>query len=152
RCTASPMVKLGGGQRLLVGMVLLAGVISARPGWCKQSRFLDSDEAKEADYKKNCAISDYGDVVEADGIDWAWIDPGTKLGGPGGIQITEVKNVSDLTDVNLASTVEGDFKQAFTRIGKTPGSSGLKFTSCIFWADRANAARAFVPFAGGHLM
>jgi hypothetical protein len=127
-------------------------IIAARPSAAKQQSFLDSDEAKEADYKRGCAITDYSGMVEADGIDWAWIDSSAKIGGPGDIQIVAVKNVSDVTDASVASNVEQDFKQAFTRIGKSPGASGMKFTSCVFWVDRANAAKAWVPFAGAHLM
>jgi hypothetical protein len=141
-----------GGARWFGGLALACLILAGRPAAAKQERFLDSDEAKEADYKRGCVITDYGDMVEADGIDWAWIDPSAKIGGPGGIDIVTVKNVSDVTDASLASNVEQDFKQAFTRIGKSPGSSGLKFTSCIFWVDRANAAKAWVPFAGAHLM
>src|SRR5262249_20228182 len=102
-------------------VALIVNLIAATPSQARKNRFPESDEAKEADYKKGCAITEYGDLEEADGIDWAWIAPGAKLGGPGGITIgSPVKNVSDVTDVTLASTVEQDFKHAFERIGKTP--------------------------------
>ncbi len=116
-------------------------------------RFLDSDEAKEsAEYKQGCSITDYGNLVAADGVNWAWVDPATKIGAPAPIEILPVKNRSNVTDTALAGNLEADLKQAFERIGKPAGKKGLKADSCIYWVQRADPARAWIPYAGGHMM
>ena len=116
-------------------------------------RFLESDEAKEtAQYKQNCSITDYTNLVAADGVNWAWVDPSTKIGAPGPIDVLPVKNRSDVTDTALAGNLQADLKQAFERIGKTAGKKGLKADTCIYWVQRADTARAWIPYAGGHMM
>jgi len=124
-------------------------LVVARPAAAE--KFSDSDEAKEGQYKTGCVITDYADMTTGDGVNWVWIAPDAKLGGPGNVEIVSVKNISDVTDAALAGNVESNFKQAFTRVGKTVAPGGLKITSCIYWVERANTAKMFIPFAGGHL-
>jgi len=114
-------------------------------------RFPDSDEAKEPAYKTGCVITDYADMTSGDGVNWVWIAPGTKLGGAGNVQVATVKNISDVTDAALAGNVESNFKQALERTGKTVAPGGLEIVSCIYWVERANTGKMFIPFAGGHL-
>jgi hypothetical protein len=131
---------------------ILAALITIVAPARAADRFLDSDEYKEGNYKTACVITDYADMVEGDGVNWVWMDPASKLGGPGTIEIVAVKNVSDVTDVELAGKVQQTFQQAFQRVGKASGPGGLVLTSCIFWVERADTGRAFIPFAGAHLM
>jgi len=137
------------GRRLatLALALLLASAATAGAA----DRFTDSDEAKEPQYKQGCVITDYADMTEGDGVNWVWIAPGTKLGGAGNVEIVTVKNISDVTDAALAGNVESNFKQAFARVGKTSAPGGLKVTSCVYWVERAEPGKAFIPFAGGHL-
>ncbi len=117
------------------------------------TRFINSDEAKEsATYKQGCAITDYSNLAQADGVNWAWIDPGTKIGAAGPIEILKVKNRSDVTDAALAGNLQQDLEQAFERIGKTAGRGGMKVDACIYWVQRADTSRAWIPYAGGHMM
>ncbi len=126
-------------------------VLVATPALAKRDRFVDSDEYKKHERALNCTITDYSDVMEGDGVDWAWVSPSARVGVPGPIEIKPIKNVSDVTDPELAGKVEADFKAAFERVGKSMGKGGQTVTACIYWVDRANMGRAFVPFAGGHL-
>jgi len=147
---AMPLAKARYGRAARrVALVLAALLALAAPAAAE--RFADSDEAKEAQYKTGCVITDYADMTTGDGVNWVWIAPGSKLGGPGKVEIATVKNISDVTDAALAGTVESDFKQAFARVGKTVAPGGVKITSCIYWVERANTAKMFIPFAGGHL-
>jgi hypothetical protein len=130
-----------------VGLVVLV----ATPALAKRDRFVDKDEYKKRERPLNCAITDYADMMEGDGIDWVWIAPSARIGTPGPVEIKPIKNVSDVTDPELAGKVEADFKMAFDRIGKTAGKGGQTMTACIYWVERADMGRAFVPFAGGHL-
>jgi hypothetical protein len=132
--------------------VVAALVLLAAPALAKRDRFVDSDEFKEKKRALNCAITDYGDLVEEDKVDWAWTSSSAHVGAPGPITIKPVKNVSDVTDPELASKVEADLKQAFARIGKSVGPGGQTVTACIYWVERANMGRAMIPFAGAHLM
>lgn len=131
-------------------MIVAAWVLAA-VGAPAADRFQDSDEAKDPAYKQGCVITDYSDMTSGDGVNWVWIAPGTKLGGAGKVEIATVKNISDVTDAALAGNVEANFKQAFERVGKTVGPGGLKVVSCVYWVDRANTGKMFIPFAGGHL-
>jgi len=131
--------------------IVLAVLLVAAPALAKRDRFVDSDEFKKRERALNCAITDYADVMEGDGIDWVWVNPSARVGAPGPVEIKPIKNVSDVTDPELASKVEADFKAAFERIGKTMGKGGQTVSACIYWVERADMGRAFVPFAGGHL-
>ena len=131
--------------------VVLAVLLVAAPALAKKDRFVDKDEYKKRERALNCAITDYGDMMEGDGIDWVWVNPSARVGSPGPVEIKPLKNVSDVTDTELASKVEADFKAAFQRIGKTIGKGGETVNTCIYWVERADVGRSFVPFAGGHL-
>jgi hypothetical protein len=139
----------GVGRTMCLALALAFLLAGARPAAAE--KFSDSDEAKEGQYKTGCVITDYSDVTTGDGVNWVWLAPDAKLGGPGNVEIVSVKNISDVTDAALAGTVESDFKQAFARVGKTVAPGGLKITSCVYWVERANTAKMFIPFAGGHL-
>jgi hypothetical protein len=54
--------------------------------------------------------------------------------------------------VKIGGETEEAFKQAFARIGKTEGPGGLTLRSCVDWIDRANAAKAWIPYGGDHQM
>lgn len=133
-----------------IRLVVAASVLAATTA-SAADRFQDSDEAKDSTYKQGCVITDYADMTSGDGVNWVWIAPGTTLGGPGKIEIAPVKNISDVTDAALAGNVEANFKQAFERVGKTVAPGGLKVVSCVYWVERANTGKMFIPFAGGHL-
>jgi hypothetical protein len=53
-----------------------------------------------------------------------------------------------LTDPEIGGATTEAFEQAFERVGKTKGSGGLRFSSCIYWLQRAGGERAFIPYAG----
>jgi len=131
--------------------ILAAALVLVAVRGAAAEQFSDSDEAKEPQYKTGCVITDYADMTSGDGVNWVWIAPGTKLGGAGNVEIAPVKNISDVTDAALAGNVESNFKQALERVGKIAGPGGLKITSCIYWVERANTGKMFIPFAGGHL-
>jgi len=130
--------------------VVFAGAAAARSS--APERFLDSDEAKDKAYRQGCAITDYHDLVAGEDIDWAWTAPSTHVGAPGSIELKPIRNVSDVTDPDIAGKVEKDFQAAFQRIGKTVGKGGLVATACVVWMDRFDAGKAAIPFAGPHLM
>lgn len=141
----------GSTSTFLTRVALAAACVLLADRAASAERFPDSDEAKEPAYKTGCVITDYADMASGDGVNWAWIAPGTKLGGAGNVQIATVKNISDVTDAALAGNVERNFKQALERVGKTVGPGGLEIVSCVYWVERANTGKMFIPFAGGHL-
>jgi len=114
--------------------------------------FLASDEAKDPKYRQGCVITDYRELVGQEAVTWAWVDPAVKVGAPGKIDVQPIRNFSNVTDSSVAPKLERDFKEAFERIGKTPGKGGLTMQSCIIWMERFEPSKAFIPYAGGHLM
>ncbi len=141
---------------LLVG---LTGCSAARSGGGGEAapvprgtRFVDGKEAKDPAYHQGCVLSDYRELVEQQTVTWGWVDPAVKVGGPGKIDVRPIRNVSDVTDSAVAPKLQRDFEEALERIGKTPGKGGLTLESCIVWMERFEPSKAFIPFAGGHLM
>jgi hypothetical protein len=133
-------------------VVAVGWMLLAQPAAASKDRFVDSDEFKDKKYRQGCVITDYRDLVEEEDITWAWVDPAFKVGAPGPIDIRPIRNFSDVTDSAVAPKLEQDFKEAFQRIGKTTGKGGLTLDSCIIWMERFEAGKAFIPYAGGHLM
>ena len=71
--------------------IVLAVLLVAAPALAKRDRFVDKDEYKKRERALNCAITDYGDMMEGDGIDWVWVSPSARVGTPGPIEIKPIK-------------------------------------------------------------
>lgn len=113
-------------------------------------RLVDQDEYKEGEFVKGI-IEDYTDMVEGDGIEWIWVEPGVKLRDYK-IKIGEFKNMSEVTNKDMIETLEDGFDESFERLGKKGGREGsLTTENAVYWAERAQSAKRWIPYAGGHL-
>lgn len=137
---------------LLAVAVCLVSFIPADQAFAGRGpeKLVDQDEYKEGDFVKGI-IEDYSDMVEGDGVEWIWVAPGVKLSDYK-ISIGDFKNMSEVTNKDMITTLEEGFDAAFERLGKKGGSKGsLTTENAVYWAERAQAAKRWIPYAGGHL-
>lgn len=127
---------------------VLLSVVGATPAEARD-RFVDTDDYKEGDYDKGI-IEDYSDLVEGDGVEWAYIAPGVKLNDYT-IRIGEVKNVSDITNRSMLETAEETFADALRRKGNDGRKGTLTAETAVYWAERQSAGKRWIPYAGAHL-
>lgn len=133
---------------ILVGS-MVASPVEARKKKVETNRLVDSDEYKDEDFEKGI-IEDYEDMVEGDGVEWAYIAPGVKLSSYK-IKIGKFKNMSEVSSRKMVEALEEGFDEAFDRAGMKGGSGTLTTTNAVYWAERASEGKRWIPYAGGHL-
>jgi hypothetical protein len=116
--------------------------------FCRSDNFTDSNDYKDKNFRKGI-LADYNDLKNADGLDWAWIAPGEKLGD---YKVT-VATFEDATDDVGKSQLNG-LKTIFKEnIEKGKGSKGtLSADISIYEIQKFSPAKAWIPYAGGHQM
>ena len=129
-------------------LVFAAVMIFPMAAFCEPERLVNSSDYKDKDFRKGC-ISDYGDMVKGDDIDWVWVSPGITLGGHK-LNIARFENKSD----GLRSSQEVEIKSIFREFfGKIKGDKGtLTADMCIYEVQKFSAGKAWIPFAGVHQM
>ena len=132
----------------LISLVALVAIMFPLSAFCGSDKLVDNDEYKEKDFHKGC-ITDYKDLVKGDNIDWVWISSGVKLAD---YSLSIVK-FEILSDEVRCSQVD-DFKSVFKEVlGKLKGDKGsLSASMCIFDVQKFSPGKAWIPYAGGHLM
>ena len=133
----------------LASLSLLSLVMIASTGLAKggPQRFVDTDDYKKGDYDKGI-IKDYSDMVEGDGVEWVWVAPGIHLDDYR-IKVGSFKNMSEVSSHRIADTLEEKLNDRFER---TKGSKGTLTTeNAIYWAEKSNEGKSWIPFAGSHL-
>lgn len=96
-------------------------------------------------------IQDYGDMKEDGDIEWTWVAPGTRLASfrfaPG-----KFENLSTSVDDDMEEVVEKVLPRALAKASRAAdGAPVLTVDSAIYWAQRANRAKVWIPYAGMHL-
>jgi hypothetical protein len=96
-------------------------------------------------------IEDYSDMKALDEIEWVWLDPAVRLAD----HAFKVKSFEVLT-VTTTSRMEEVFEDALPRTLKRAGSredsaAVLTVEGAVYWAERANRSKWFIPYAGLHL-
>lgn len=96
-------------------------------------------------------IEDYSDMKEGDPVEWFWVAPGVKL-GDFTIDLGEFENLSKVNDERMLETLGDGLSKAFARAAKGGGKKGTLTTeNAVYWAERGNSAKRWIPVAGGHL-
>lgn len=111
-----------------------------------------------ADLEQNIAddgagiISDYSGMVEGDGLDWIWVAPEIRL-AEHRFTVSKVENLTIKIDDDLMHVFEDNLPRQLNRAGsRDENAPVLDVRVGIHWVERANTAKAWIPFAGGHLM
>lgn len=96
-------------------------------------------------------IQDYGDMKEGGDIEWVWIAPGTKLSSYR-YSFTKFENMSKSVDDDMEKVFEKVLPRSLSRASKAAdGAPALTVESAVYWTQRANMAKLWIPYAGGHL-
>lgn len=119
---------------LLAGSALAAGV--------------DQDNLKE--YGRGI-IKDYSDMKETDDIEWIWVAPGVRL-SEYRFDVQPFENLTAFADDDLEDVFATKLPKTLKRLApKDPAAPALKLEGAIYWAQRANRSKWWIPYAGAHL-
>lgn len=129
-------------------LVFAAVLVFPLGAFCSPERLVESDDYKDKDFHKGC-ISDYGDMVKGDDIEWLWVSPGTTLGGHK-VTVGRFENKTN----ELRSSQEEEIKSIFKEfLGMLKGDKGtLTADICIYEVQKFSTGKAWIPFVGGHQM
>lgn len=126
----------------VVALSLLFLVASAFAGG------VDEDNLKE--YGRGI-ITDYSDMKETDDIEWIWVKPGTKLSAYK-FDVQPFENKTTFADEEMEDVFATKLPKTLTRLApKDPAAPTLKLEGAIYWAQRANRSKWWIPYAGAHL-
>ena len=93
-------------------------------------------------------IHDYSNMQEGDDIDWLWVAPGVKLSDYR-YHVKSVKNLTMLVDDDLTKVLESNLGKQLNRAGSRDRNAPvLSVEVAVYWAERANRAKGWIPFAG----
>ncbi len=96
-------------------------------------------------------IEDYSDMEPGEPIEWQWVAPGVNLHDYR-IDVGEFQNLSKVNDSRMLETLEDGLSKAFERTAKKGEKKGTLTTeNAVFWAERGNSAKRWIPYAGDHL-
>jgi len=110
---------------------------------------VDKDNLKE--YGRGI-IKDYSDMNEDEGIEWVWLRSGVRLSEHRFKLNKSFENLTTVTDDDMEEVLNKTLPRTLDRAGsKDSGASVLRVEGAIFWAERANRSKRWIPYAGGHL-
>ncbi|HEX7339016.1 MAG TPA: hypothetical protein VF271_03680 [Rhodanobacteraceae bacterium] len=96
-------------------------------------------------------ITHYADMQEGDDIHWYWIAPETRLANYR-CQLSTYKNLAHSFDHKLRDVVKEDLPAAIKDACSGKASAPvLQVEVATYHVERANTAKRWIPFAGGHL-
>jgi hypothetical protein len=96
-------------------------------------------------------ITDYSDMRSGSGVEWAWTAPGVRLADHR-FEVKSVENLTDIHDRRMMSELEDALPGSLQRVGaKDSGAAVLHVEAAVYWAQRANRSKWFIPYAGLHL-
>ncbi|MDX1583834.1 MAG: hypothetical protein R3338_09570 [Thermoanaerobaculia bacterium] len=128
-------------NRLNVWIATLALLIAA-PVWAAV------DQGHLEEYGKGI-IEDYSNMEHGD-LEWVWIAPGINL-SEYKIDVGEFENLSEAYDGDMMETLNEGMRKALERMAPDSPKGTLTTENAVFWAERANSAKRWIPFAGGHV-
>ncbi|HVT05076.1 MAG TPA: hypothetical protein VHL58_17060 [Thermoanaerobaculia bacterium] len=131
-------------------LFIVPGVLLARGSKSSKSeRLVDSDDYRDKDFVKSGVISDYSDMTKGDGVEWMWVDSSVRLSDYKIVLDGNIKNVSEVNSRSLTKDLTSDFERSYS--DRTSGKGTLKAQTAIYWAEKANEGKSWIPYAGGHL-
>lgn len=106
-------------------------------------------DPEELDEYGRGIIEDYTDMEHGQ-LEWVWVAPGVKISDYS-VDIGEFENLSDAYDGNMMDTLNEGMRKAFARLSSGDKKGTLSTQNAVYWADRANTAKRWIPFAGSHV-
>lgn len=134
-------MKEGWRRVLIVVMVSMLGTFAYGIG----------PDEEDLDDDGRAIIEDYDSMWEGDDIDWVWIRDGVELRDYK-VDITEFENMAEHRDEDMMEELNEGFQDAFAKAAKRGDKKRtLKTENAVYWTDRANRSKRWIPFAGEHL-
>jgi len=112
------------------------------------NKLVDDDEYKDKEFHRGI-ITDYSDMVKGDEVNWTWVKSGEKLSDYT-VKVRSIENKSDMLSKSFSDSVKSIFADYFADIKGTKGT--LQADLCITEVQTYSPGKAFIPFAGGHVM
>ncbi|HEU4888391.1 MAG TPA: hypothetical protein VFV49_10920 [Thermoanaerobaculia bacterium] len=126
---------------VVVALTLLVAVSGFAAG-------VDKDNLKE--YGQGI-IKDYSDMKETDDIEWIWVAPGVRL-SEYKFNVQPFENLTAFADDEMEDVFATKLPKTLTRLApKGPDTPVMKVEGAIYWAQRANRSKWWIPYAGAHL-
>lgn len=94
-------------------------------------------------------IEDYSDMEHGQ-LEWVWVAPGVKISDYS-IDVGEFENMSGSHDGNMMEALNDGMQKAFQRVSTGSKKGKLSTQNTVYWAERANSAKRWIPFAGSHV-
>jgi hypothetical protein len=109
---------------------------------------VDKDNLNE--YGKGI-IKDYSDMKETEDIEWVWLRPGTHLADYR-FEVKSFENLTAIGDGDMEEVFEESLPKTLKRASsKDAAAPLLTVDSAVYWAERANRSKWWIPYAGAHL-
>lgn len=106
-------------------------------------------DVEELDKYGRGIIEDYSDMEHGQ-LEWVWVAPGVKIGDYR-LDVGEFENLSKSYDGNMMETLNEGMRKAFANISTGDKKGTLTTQNAVYWTDRANSAKRWIPFAGSHV-
>lgn len=108
------------------------------------------DEENLEEYGRGI-ISDYSNMSPMGEIEYAWVKPGTSLNDYK-FKVAPIENLTVIVDEGMEDTFKTLFPKQLNRGGSRDANAPvLDVKGAIYWVERANAAKAWIPFGGMHM-
>lgn len=96
-------------------------------------------------------IPDYSSLEQADPIEWLWLAPDLELSAHR-FDLRSYENLTLLVDDDLDHVLESGFPRVLKRAGARDEAAPVLFVDlAVYWAERANRAKRWIPYAGAHV-
>lgn len=96
-------------------------------------------------------IKDYTDMRPAGDIEWVWVAPDVKLSAYR-FKVQPIENLTVIVDASMEETLDTGLPKSLERAGsRDEASPVLTVETAVYWAQRANRSKWFIPYAGLHL-
>lgn len=97
-------------------------------------------------------ITDYSDMTEGEDIEWLWVRPGATLSSFR-YKVDSTDNLTVVVDDSMDKVLSDNLPKVLERAGSRDKKAPvLHVEAAVYWAERANLSKAWIPWAGGHTM
>ncbi len=96
-------------------------------------------------------ITDYAPLEHGEHIEWLWLAPGLELSAHR-YELRSYENLTLLVDDDMDGVLEKALPRVLARAGaRDEAAPTLSVDVAVYWAERANSAKRWIPYAGGHV-
>ena len=96
-------------------------------------------------------ISDYSSLEHGEPIEWLWLAPDLQLSAHR-FDLRSYDNLTLLVDDDLDGVLEAGLPRVLSRAGaRGEDAPTLVVDVAVYWAERANRAKRWIPYAGAHV-